>query len=95
MKMMLLFVLFGLIPGRLHAFTANKVWFDFLDRGRYRVTVNYTVPALKEFRESAVIFVKKGDAEKFYWAIVRGADFYPDDPKLTRYNAPKLQPTPW
>ena len=95
MKTMLLIVLFGLSPGRLHAFTANKVWFDFLDRGQYRVTVNYTIPALKEFRESAVIFGKKSEAEKFYWALVRGADFYPEDPKLVRYVAPKLQPLPW
>lgn len=79
----------------LWAYTANKVSFDFLDDGRYRVTVGYTIPALKEFRESYVIFTKKKEAEKFYWALIRGADFYPEDPKLIRFPEPKLKPRSW
>lgn len=77
------------------AYTANKVWFEFLEDGRYRVTVNYTIPALKEFRESYVLFNKKKEAEAFYWALVRGAEFYPEDPGTIRYLQPKLEPKPW
>ena len=92
-------VLFGLILGLysagVQAYTANKVGFEFLQNGRYRVTVNYTVPELKEFRESYVLFNKKKEAEGFYWKLVRGADFYPEDPKLVRFVPPKSQPTPW
>ncbi len=79
----------------LWAYSANKVAFEFLDTGRYRVTVSYTVPALKEFRESYVIFKKKKDAEKFYWALIRGADFYPENPELLRFVEPKREPEPW
>jgi len=77
------------------AYTANKVAFEFLQNGRYRVTVNYTVPELKEFRESYVIFKKKKEAESFYWKLIQGADFYPEDPQLVRFIPPKSQPTPW
>ena len=77
------------------AYTANKVMFEFLQGGGYRVTVQYTVPELKEFRESYVLFTKKKAAESFYWKLVRGADFYPDDPQLIRYVPPKTKPTPW
>ena len=84
-----------LTAGRAVAFSANKVWFEFLPSGIYRVYVNYTVPELKEFRESYVEFRKKQDAEKFYWDLVRGADFYPDDPKTRRFTAPPAKPVPW
>lgn len=77
------------------AYTANKVAFEFMQNGRYRVTVNYTVPELKEFRESYVLFKKKKEAEAFYWKLVRGADFYPENPQLVRFIPPKSQPTPW
>ncbi len=81
--------------GPLEAYTANKVWFEFLEDGRYRVTVNYTIPAIKEYREAAVIFQKKKEAEAFYWKLVRGADFYPEDPAQVRFIPPKSGPAPW
>jgi hypothetical protein len=62
-----------------YAYTANKVWMEFRPNGRYRVYVNYTVPALKEFREVTVEFDKKNNAEKYYFDLVRGADFYIPD----------------
>lgn len=85
----------GLFSANAEAYTANKVAFEFMQNGSYRVMVNYTVPELKEFRESYVIFKKKKEAESFYWKLVKGADFYPDDPKLTRFIPPKTEPAPW
>ena len=64
-----------------YSYTANKVWMEFRPNGRYRVYVNYTIPALKELRESYVEFSKKREAEKFYFDLLRGADFYPPDAK--------------
>lgn len=87
--------LLGLTSASAEAYTANKVAFEFLQNGGYRVTVHYTVPELKEFRESYVLFKQKKVAEAFYWKLVRGADFYPDDPKLIRFVPPKVKPTPW
>ncbi len=95
MKALYLTMILGLWSASAEAYTANKVAFEFLQNGQYRVTVNYTVPELKEFRESYVIFSKKKEAEAFYWKLVRGADFYPDDPKLVRFIPPKTKPTPW
>lgn len=77
------------------AYTANKVWFEFVNKGIFRVHVNYTVPELKERRESYVEFVQKKDAENFYWDMVRGADFYPPDPKLRRFVSQPMSPDPW
>jgi hypothetical protein len=76
-------------------YTANKIWFEFMTDGRYRVVFNYTVPELKEFREGYVIFNSKTKAQQFYWSLVRGADFYPDDPRTIRFVQPKRQPRPW
>ncbi len=76
------------------AYTANKVWFEF-HPNKYRVVVNYTVPELKEFRQAYVEFVSKKKAEAFYWALVKGADFYPPDPKSQRYLANPSSPSPW
>lgn len=77
------------------AYTANKVWFEFLENGRYRVYVNYTIPALKEFRESYLDFVERKKAEEFYWALVRGAEFHPSRPESSQFTPPKMEPTPW
>ncbi|SMF22397.1 hypothetical protein [Pseudobacteriovorax antillogorgiicola] len=85
----------NLLSPQASAYTANKVWFEFMDTGQYKVVVNYTVPELKEFRESYVIFNQKRDAEAYFWALVRGADFYPGQPLVTEYKEPKLRPDPW
>ncbi len=77
------------------AYTANKVSFDFLENGLYRVNVYYTVPEVKEFRQSYVLFKKKREAEIFYWKLLRGADFYPENPELTRFVQPRMKPEPW
>ena len=77
------------------AYTANKVWFEFRDNGRYRVTVNYTVPGLKEYRASWVDFPSKKEAETFYWKLVRGADFHPPDPKKVHFRKVPTAPRPW
>ncbi len=78
-----------------HAFTANQVTFEFLQNGRYRVNVFYTVPALKEFRSSYVDFTKKREAETFYFSMVKGADFYYPDPKKLKFNNEPLKPMVW
>ena len=85
----------GFWAGTAEAYTANKVWFEFRPDGRYRVYVNYTVPELKEFREAWVDFTKKKEAERFYFDLIRGADFYPPDPKARRFVNPVMKPDPW
>lgn len=78
-----------------NAYTANKVWMEFRPNGRYRIYVNYTVPALREFREVYVEFSKKVDAEKFYFDVIRGADFHLPDAGARRFENPPLKPDPW
>src|SRR6476661_8278507 len=64
-----------LLPRTVSAYSANKVWVERLDDGRYRVGIQYTVPALKEFRLAHAIFKRKKDADTFYFQVLRGADF--------------------
>lgn len=78
-----------------HALTANRVWFEFLDSGKYRVSATYTLTELKELRSFYVIFTDKRKANEFYWALVRGADFHPDRPEGVTFSEPKLKPRPW
>jgi len=84
-----------LLSSSAYSYTANKVWFEFLPTGIYRIYVNYTVPELKEFRESYIEFRKKSEAEACYWDLVRGADFYQPDPASRRFLKPSLKPDPW
>lgn len=93
--LLLLCLCSSLWTARAEAHSANMVWFEFMDDGRYKVVIGYTIPELKEFRESYVIFHSKKEAERFYWDLVRGADFYPSHPKSLRFEQPKRQPTPW
>jgi hypothetical protein len=81
--------------GTAQAYSANKVWYEVRPSGVIRVNVGYTIPELKEYRESYVEFRKKKEAEAFYWDLVRGADFYPQDPAARRFNAPPSKPDPW
>ena len=76
-------------------YTANKVWFEFRPDGRFRVHVNYTIPELKEFRDCWVDFAKRKAAERFYWDLVRGADFFPPSPEQRTFKVPKQGPEPW
>jgi hypothetical protein len=77
------------------AYTANQVSFEFRPNGIFRVYLYYTVPAIKEYREATVEFVSRKKAEKFYYDVLRGADFYIDDKGKTEFvNAP-LAPKPW
>lgn len=92
---LLAWLLGAAVPTRAEAYTANKVWFEVRESGRFRVNVTYTVPALKEFRESWVEFRSRKLAEAFYWNLVRGADFYPGDSATHKFSPPKLQPQPW
>lgn len=84
-----------LFSGDAWGYTANKVWFEFRPEGIYRVYVNYTVPELKEFRESYVEFRRKKAAEKFYFDLLRGADFFPPNPEKRRFEQPPKGPRPW
>lgn len=83
------------LPEVCQAYTANKVWFEFLASGRYRVNVSYTVPEIKELRESHVEFIKKSDAEALYWDLVKGADFFPPRASERRFSQQPLTPDPW
>ena len=77
------------------AYTANQVSFEFRPNGIYRVYLYYTVPALKQFRESVVEFTSRKKAEKFYYEVLRGADFYIDDKGTTQFINEPLAPSPW
>lgn len=77
------------------SYTANQVLFEFLNNGRYRVHVKYTVPALKEFREANVDFARKKEAEKFYFDMIRGADFYYPDPTTRAFVNEPLKAEVW
>lgn len=77
------------------AYTANQVTFQFLDNGRFRVNLYYTVPALKEFREAYVDFENRKKAEAFYFDVLRGADFYLEDEPETKFINEPLAPSPW
>jgi hypothetical protein len=78
-----------------YALTANQVAFEFRPNGRYRVNVYYTIPAVKEFRQAYVEFTRRKDAEAYYFKILRGADFYLDDPSDVRFINEPLNPEPW
>lgn len=77
------------------AYTANKVWLEARPDGYLRVYAIYTVPELKELRESYVVFTNKQEANKYYWDLIRGADFYPPDPKSRRFIPNPTKPDPW
>ncbi|RZA17454.1 MAG: hypothetical protein EOP10_22745 [Proteobacteria bacterium] len=86
----------GLIaPETLFAYSANKVWLDDLDNGNFRVRVQYTVPALKEFREAQAIYKSKREAEVFYWHLIRGGEFATGGPAKLWFLPPKSEPNPW
>ena len=75
--------------------SANKIWFEFRQDGRYRVYVNYTVPAIREFREAYVDFYSKKEAERFYWSLVKGGDFHFPDPNVGHFHEVPKGPDPW
>jgi hypothetical protein len=78
------------------ALSANRVWMEFRPNGRYRVYVNYTLPARKEMRESYVEFALKKEAERFYFDLIRGADFYLPNAKDRSFETLESQaPSPW
>lgn len=77
------------------AYTASKVSFEARPNGIYRVYVTYTVPALKEVRESFVEFRSRRDAEQFYYDLLSGADFYHTDPARREFRQNPRQPVPW
>lgn len=77
------------------ALTANQVAFEFRPNGLYRIYLHYTIPALKEFREAYVEFAGRKEAESFYFKVLRGAEFYLDDPKDIRFVNEPLAPEPW
>jgi hypothetical protein len=77
------------------ALTANQVAFEFRPNGLYRVYIYYTVPALKEFREANIEFTSRKKAEKFYFDLLRGADFYLNNPEQVTFVNKPLEPQPW
>lgn len=79
-----------------HGFSANLVWFEFRKDGHYRVYVNYTIPALKQLRESYVDFQSRKKAEAFYWDLIKGGEFYPPSPESVEFEPKKKpKPEPW
>src|SRR5689334_365859 len=77
------------------AHSVNKVYFERRPDGLFRVIVNYTVPGLREYREAFVDFSKRAEAEKAYWSLAQGADFYIRDASTITFQEPTLKPVPW
>lgn len=76
--------------------TANKVFFEFWPaKGIYRVRFFYTLPELKEAREGKVDFRSKQKASAYYYALLRGADFYMQDPENIEFKNQPFEPSPW
>ena len=50
---------------------------------------------MKEFRENYVEFTNKKEAEQYYWAMVRGAEFFPPNAKDFKYPKAPASPDPW
>jgi len=82
-------------PGPVYSYTASKVAFEARPTGIFRVYVTYTVPALKEVRESFVEFTSRKEAEAFYYDLLNGADFYHTSPKRREFKQSARQPRPW
>lgn len=93
-KILILLIFLG-FSGTGKAFVASKVYFTFLPNGTYRVSAVYTVPELREARESHALFRSKKKAEAYYWKLVRGADFYPGDAESAKFNNRIPQPEAW
>lgn len=85
----------GFRPPTAFAYTANQVSFEFLANGAYRVNLYYTVPALREFREASIEFAERKQAEKFYFDVARGGDFYINAQGGVEFNNGQLSPNPW
>ena len=94
-KIAILGAILSLWPSTIMAYTANQVSFEFRPRGIYRVYLYYTAPALKEYREATVEFVSRRKAEKFYYDVLRGADFYINDKGQTEFTNEPLAPKTW
>lgn len=77
------------------ALTANQVAFEFRPNGIFRIYLYYTIPAVKEFREAYVEFTDRKRAEKFYYDVLRGADFYLENPDDLRFVNKPLEAQPW
>jgi len=77
------------------AYTANQVSFEFLSSGNYRVNLYYTVPALREFREAQIEFTDRRLAEKFYFDVAKGGDFYVNASGEVEFKNGQLSPSPW
>ncbi len=91
---MTIFLMLGFSAESL-ALTANKVWMEFRSNGRYRVFVNYTVPEQRQFREAYVDFSTKQEAERFFFDLVRGADFSIPNAKDRKFTTAPLKADPW
>lgn len=90
------FLLFSFLKADLgFSYRANKVHFHSLQNGIYRVTIEYTVPELLQFREAYVEFRSLSKAKNFYWDAVRGVDFYWLDPENRTYIQNPKQTDPW
>ena len=68
---------------------------ELRSNGRFRVYVNYTVPELKEMREVWVEYAKKEDADKYYFDLLRGADFYIPKGEARSFSSQDGKLDPW
>lgn len=88
------FLMGWLFPGVTFALTANRVWYEIHPRV-IRVYVSYTIPEIKETREAFSEFKDPKKASRFYWDLVRGAEFYLNSSERIRFKNPSGQPDPW
>ncbi len=92
---LVLSLLLGSIPTEVSAYSANKIFREIMEDGRIRISVQYTVPALKELRYAHAIFTKTKEADTFYWHLVQGGEFSVNGPAQLRFIPAKKEPTPW
>jgi hypothetical protein len=90
-----LFLIVGFASTTALGFSANKVWMEFRDNGRYRIYVQYTNVPLKRLGYTEIEYSTKGEAEKTYFALAKGADFFFGSDQRIKFTPPKLKPTPW
>ncbi len=84
-----------IVPSVVFGYTANSIKLEMMEKGGYRVYINYTIPEIQEFREAFVEFRSKKEADDFYNEILQGADFFLKDPEKNRFSPTPKGPRPW
>lgn len=77
----------------LFALSANWVHFEFRPEC-YRITIGYTIPELRIKKEAVIEKKIRREAEKIFWKLQKGGEFYLMRDDIVFPKSPK-GPTPW